>query len=104
MLPGCRSPLVLPSGAPAGYIVSISRSTRSSWARNGSFKQHGALGLVVELQVHPVDGEVAPRSLALRMNSPRRRARVVCGGCSTASVDRLVGHDPLDHAPRACSR
>ena len=50
--------------------------------------QHGALGLVVELEVHPVDGVVALLLLGLRMNSPRSRARVVCGGTFLASITR----------------
>jgi hypothetical protein len=81
----------------------MSFSTRSSSALERVLAQHGALGLVVELQVDPVDGVVALALLGPRMNSPRNRARVVWGGWSIA-VDVVVGADPLDQArgPAAC--
>ena len=66
-------------------MPSIRRWTRSSYDAERVLAQHGALRLVVELEVHPVDGEVAAALLGARMNSPRRRARVVCGGTDLAS-------------------
>ena len=65
--------------------------------------QHGPLGLVVELEVHPVDGEVAPALLGPRMNSPRSLARVVCGGSSTA-VSMSSSVQMRSTRPRSCIR
>ena len=62
--------------------------------------QHGALGLVVELQVHPVDGEVAPGRLRRRDEiaaqlRPRGLRRGVLG-----QLDLTVVGDPVDQAQR----
>lgn len=46
--------------------------------------QHGALRLVVELEVHPVDGEVTSGGLGGADELATQPRRVVCGGLSTA--------------------
>ena len=66
--------------------------------------QHGALRLVVQLEVHPVDGEVAP---ALLRALDEVAAQLGPGGLrrarSCASKIDEVGDDPLD-APLRWSR
>src|SRR6478609_4805408 len=60
--------------------------------------QDGALGLVVELQVHPVDGEVAPALLGL---ADELASQPGAGGLRRHRLgleDLQVGGDPGDHA------
>src|SRR5687768_203997 len=62
--------------------------------------EHGALRLIVQLQVHPVDGVVALPLLGLAdelapQPRPRRLRRLEAAG--TGAVDLLVGDHAVDH-------
>src|SRR3954471_3674782 len=94
------------------------RWTRSSYALNGSL--HSTVRCAWSLSFRWTQSTVKSRrrSWACRMNSPRRRARVVCGGGVLAPEnfspqagrgglwrgllrreDLQVGGDPVDRAP-----
>ena len=70
------------------HIEAMSLSTRSSTALNGSL--HSTVRCAWSLSLRCTQSTVKSRrfSWALRMNSPRSRARVVCGGTFLASKMR----------------
>ena len=65
-------------------MLAMSFSTRSSTERNGSL--HSTVRWAWSLSLRWTQSTVKSRrrSCALRMNSPRSRARVVCGGTDLA--------------------
>src|SRR6476620_5374079 len=65
-------------------MLAMSLSTRSSTALNGSLHRTVRWAWSLSLRCTQSTVKSRRRSCALRMNSPRSRARVVCGGTDLA--------------------
>ena len=74
----------------------MSFSTRSSLDLNGSLSRTVRWAWSLSLRCTQSTVKSRRRSLARRMNSPRSRARVVCGGVDHGLVDVGVVADPVE--------
>ncbi len=74
------------TGRRRAYMLAMSRLTRSSTARNGSLHSTVRCAWSLSLRCTQSTVKSRPAACAALMNSPRSRARVVCGGVSTASA------------------
>ena len=84
--PAHRRTRSVPTGQLWPHSPAMSFSTRSSWDRKGSFSSTVRWAWSLSFRWTQSTVKSRRRSLARRTNSPRSRARVVCGGVDMAAA------------------